>query len=314
MTAQTAEPGPAGLTVGVVGLGAMGLRLATRIAGAGATLRCVDPAPAAAARAAEEGLTVVEDVRDLASCDAVVLSLPTPDVVLDVVARLADAAQAASAGAEAARPLVVIDTSTIGPGDARAAARLAEERGQAYADAPILGRPASVGQWTFPVGGDEETVAFVRRVLAPAARAVERVGPVGTAAATKVLNNLMLGTINAVTAELLVLAEAAGLDPGRWVDLVVDSGAASVSPLFRDVAARAVDGDFEPTFTLQLLHKDNALALDLADELRVPMITGRAAQQLTTMGLAAGHGAEDTIAVLKVLESITGRQARRHVS
>lgn len=298
--------GSTALCVGVIGLGAMGLRLATRVAAAGTTVRVFDSSPAAAARAAEEGLDVVADVRELADCHAVVLSLPTPAVVLGVVAELASAAH------DRGGAVTVLDTSTIGPADARAAAQVADELGQAYADCPILGRPESVGNWTFPVGGEDDAVAMARRVLAPVARLVVGVGPVGTASATKVLNNLMLGTINAVTAELLVLAEAAGLDPGRWVDVVVDSGAASVSPIFRDVAARAVDGDFEPTFTLQLMHKDNGLGLDLADELRVPMVTARAAQHLNTMGLAAGHGAEDSIAVVKVLESITGHEARRH--
>lgn len=300
------RPGPAE-SVGVVGLGAMGLRLATGIAAAGARVDAVDPAPAAAARALEAGVNVVPDVAALAGRDVVVLSLPTPAIVLEVLATLSRAA------AEAHRSLTILDTSTIGPIDARAAAEVAAAAGHTYADCPILGRPESVGRWTFPVGGDEETVALARRVLAPVAGLVQGVGEVGAASATKVLNNLMLGTINAVTAELLVLAEAAGLDPGAWVDLVVDSGAASMSPLFREVAARAVVGDFDPTFTLQLLHKDNALALDLADQLQVPMFTGRAAQLLNTMGLAAGHGAEDSIAVVKVLESITGRSARRHI-
>jgi 3-hydroxyisobutyrate dehydrogenase-like beta-hydroxyacid dehydrogenase len=293
-------------SVGVVGLGAMGLRLATHIAEAGTAVRALDPSAEAARRAAEQGVEVVGELSDLATCEAVVLSLPTPAVVLDVVTALSSAAW------DAGSAITILDTSTIGPADARAAAEVAAEHGHVYADCPILGRPESVGRWTFPVGGGEDALAVARRVLAPVARLVEGVGPVGTASATKVLNNLMLGTINAVTAELLVLAEAAGLDPGRWVDLVVDSGAASVSPLFRDVAARAVDGDFDPTFTLQLMHKDNGLALELADQLRVPMITGRAAQDLNTMGLAAGHGAEDSIAVVKVLESITGHRARRH--
>lgn len=303
---QTGRSGPAGLSVGVVGLGAMGLRLATRLADAGVAIAAVDPSPAAADAAAGAGIAVVDGPADLADRDVVVLSLPIPGTVLAVVSELSAAADAAD------RRVTILDTSTIGPSDAEAAAEAATVHGQTYADCPILGRPESVGRWTFPVGGPEETVALARRVLAPVAGLVEGVGAVGTASATKVLNNLMLGTINAITAELLVLAEAAGLDPGRWVDLVIESGAASVSPLFRDVAARAVDGDFDPTFTLQLMHKDNGLALELADRLHVPMITGHAAQQLNTMGMAAGHGAEDSIAVVKVLESTTRRQARRH--
>ena len=302
----TEQAGPEGLSVGVIGLGAMGLRLAASLAAAGAFVRGHDPSPAATSRAAEEQIPTVGAVRELADCDAVVLSLPTPRIVLDVVEALSDAAQSAGGA------VTILDTSTIGPADARAAAHVASAHGQTYADCPILGRPESVGRWTFPVGGDEEVVTLAQRVLAPVAAAVVGVGAVGSASATKVLNNLMLGTINAVTAELLVLAEAAGLDPGRWVDLVVDSGAASVSPLFSEVARRAVDGEFEPTFTLQLMHKDNGLALELAEELHVPMITGSAVQQLNTMGVAAGLGSEDSIAVVKVLESITGHQARRH--
>lgn len=301
-------PDPDSLTVGVVGLGAMGLRLATGLASGGWRVLATDPTPSASARAQEAGLALVPGAGDLASCDAVVLSLPTPEIVLDVVTVLAEAA--ASAGAHP----TVLDTSTIGPEDAREAAAVAESAGMSYADCPIFGRPDSIGRWTIPVGGDPATVALASRVLAPVTAQVQGMGEVGTASVAKVLNNLMLGTINAVTAELLVLAEAAGLDPGRWVDLVIDSGAASVSPLFRDVAARAVEGDFDPTFTVQLMHKDNALALALADQLAVPMLAGRAAQQLNTMALAAGHGTEDSIAVLKVLESITGRSARRHTS
>ena len=302
------EPQRDPLTVGVVGLGAMGLRLATGVATAGHHVLAVDPTPAAAARAEAAGLAVAPDLAALSECDVVLLSLPTPRVVLDVVTALAEAA--GSAGTQ----LTILDTSTVGQADARAAADAAAVHGQVYADCPILGRPESVGHWTVPVGGGEEAVAVAQHVLAPVAARVVGVGEVGAASVTKILNNLMLGTINAITAELLVLAEAAGLDPGRWVDLVVDSGAASVSPLFRDVATRAVDGNFDPTFTVQLMHKDNALALELADRLCVPMLAGRAAQQLNTMALAADHGAEDSIAVVKVLESITGHRARRHTA
>ena len=86
----------------------------------------------------------------------------------------------------------------------------------------------------------------------------------GAAATLKVANNLMFSVINAVTAEALLLAQAAGLDPGVFVDTVVDSGAATVSGLFRSIAPRAVDGDFAPTFSLDLVRKDNDLAVQLA--------------------------------------------------
>jgi 3-hydroxyisobutyrate dehydrogenase len=301
------DAGGTGGAVGVVGLGAMGSRLAAGLAAAGRTVVVHDADPGAAQRATEAGLVVVPDVGTLvARADVVVLSLPTPAVVLEVV----DLVAAALDGDP--RPVTVLDTSTIDPGTAMRAGAVLAAAGGRYADAPVLGRPASVGSWTVPVGGDADLVALAADVLAPVTRAVVGVGPTGAAATVKVLNNLMLGTINAVTAEVLVLAEAAGLDPGAFVDVVVDSGAASVSPLFRDVAARAVDGDFTPTFSARLMHKDNALALTLADSLDVPVAVGRAAQDLNTEALAAGYGDDDSIAVVRVLEERTGRRARRH--
>ena len=73
----------------------------------------------------------------------------------------------------------------------------------------------------------------------------------------------------------------------------------SVSGLFREVAPRAVAGDFTPTFSVALMHKDNALALALADSVGVRADVGRAAQALNQRALDAGLGGEDSIAVLK---------------
>ncbi len=95
------------------------------------------------------------------------------------------------------------------------------------------------------------------------------------------------------------------------MDTVIDSGAASVSGLFRDVAPRAVDGDYDPVFSLALMRKDNALAVALAAESGVPVPVSAAALALHTDGVEAGLGARDSIAVLGVLEQASGVPARR---
>jgi len=288
--------------LGVVGLGVMGGRAARALAAAGTPVLVHDLSPRLVEAARADGLEVAASLQDLADrCEVVVLSLPGPPAVLAVARDLA----------AAARGTTVLDTSTVDPATARAAAELLAASGGDWADCPVLGRPGSVGSWTVPVGGSEAAAAVAAAVLEPVTRAVVRVGGVGTAATIKVLNNLMLSAINAVTAEALLLAEAAGLDPGTFVDVVVDSGAASVSPLFRDVAARAVDGDFSPTFPVRLMHKDNHLAVTLADQLGVPLLVGGAAHALNTMAMASGHADEDSIAVLRALEDLTGRRARR---
>ncbi|RLV50428.1 NAD(P)-dependent oxidoreductase [Nocardioides mangrovicus] len=268
------------MRVGCVGVGTMGGPIAAALAGAGFDVAVHDPSPTAVARTGLPQATPAE----LAERDVVVLSLPTPEVVLDVVPALVGT--------------TVLDTSTVGPDTSLAAAEVLEGR---YADCPVLGRPAAVGRWTIPVGGSQELVDLAAQVLAPVAARVVGVGPTGSAATLKVLNNLMLGVVNAATAEVLALAEASGLDPAVFVDTLVDSGAASVSGLFREVAPRAVRRDYTPTFSVALLHKDNAIALDLARRHGVELPVAQAAQELNGQALAHGRGDLDSIAVLEEL-------------
>jgi 3-hydroxyisobutyrate dehydrogenase-like beta-hydroxyacid dehydrogenase len=261
-----------------------------------------DPSPEAVARGAASGGEVAPTLAALGEAvDTVVLSLPDAAVVgavLDVLLSLE------------APPTLVVDTSTIGPTDSRSHAARCAGRGVAYVDAPVLGRPAAVGRWTIPVGGATSEQGL-GDLLAPVAARVVPVGDIGAGATVKVVNNQMLAVINAGTAEALALAAASGLDPGVFVDTVIDSGAASVSGLFRDVAPRAVDGDYDPVFSLALMRKDNALAVALAEEAGVPVPVSSAALALHSDGVEAGLGARDSIAVLGVLEQASGVPARR---
>jgi 3-hydroxyisobutyrate dehydrogenase len=288
-------------TIGVVGLGAMGLPIASALATRGPVVG-YDAAQAVRSRAAEAGVPVAGSLTELAqSCNTVLLSLPTATAVEDVVAEIAPAAPG----------LLILDTSTIGPDDSRRIGALALADGSTYLDTPILGRPEMVGSWTVPVGGPAAAYDAVTQHLAPIAQRVVHVRGLGSAATLKVANNLMFSVINAVTAEALLLAQAAGLDPGVFVDTVLDSGAATVSGLFRSVAPRAVDGDFSPTFSLELVRKDNDLAVQLATSLGLELSVGSAARDLHDRAVLAGHGAEDSIAVLRLLEEEFGQEARR---
>ncbi|MET0839626.1 MAG: NAD(P)-dependent oxidoreductase [Marmoricola sp.] len=298
MTERTGAPSG---TVGVVGLGAMGRPIANAMTTRGPVVAW-DAAAAPRSRASAAGIPVADSLAEVArSCNTVLLSLPNAATVEDVVGELVPAAPG----------LLLLDTSTIGPDDARRIGDLAMAAGSTYLDTPILGRPDMVGSWTVPVGGPAAAQAIVAEILGPVAQRVVRVGDLGAAATLKVANNLMFSVINAVTAEALLLARAAGLDPGVFVDTVLDSGAATVSGLFRSVAPRAVDGDFAPTFTLDLVRKDNDLAVQLATSLGLDLPVGAAARDLHDRAVVAGHGPEDSIAVLRLLEEEFGQEARR---
>ena len=288
--------------LGLVGLGAMGLPMA-RALGARGEVTAYDASADARARAAGlPGVTVVDSLAEVARrSGTVVLSLPSAAVVTEVLGALCPVTTG----------LLLLDTSTLGPDDSRRLATVAQDAGSTYLDTPVLGRPDAVGRWTIPVGGPASAVEAATEALAPVAGRVVHVGDAGAAATLKVANNLMFSVINAVTAEALALVQAAGLDPGLFVDTVVDSGAATVSGLFRSIAPRAVDGDFAPTFSLDLVRKDNGLAVQLAESLGLHLGGGRAARALHERAVDAGHGAEDSVAVLRVFEEELGQEARR---
>lgn len=277
--------------VGVLGLGTMGGRAAAAAAAAGHDVVGFDPVPEVRARAAGEGVRVVDTAEAaLDGAEVVLVSVPRPEHVR----ALADGAlRSAAAGT------VVVDLSTIDPATARQAAATLAEDGVVYLDCPVLGRPAGCGTWTLVVGGADLDVARVTPLLeSTLARRVIRVGDVGAGSVVKILNNLMFGAINAVTAEAVHLCRGAGIDPSLFVDAVLESGAATVSNLVRDIGPRLVAGRDEPVFALDLLAKDNRLALDLAAGAGLEAPVAEAITQVNDRALALGYGSRDSIAVL----------------
>lgn len=262
-----------------------------------------DVAPAAEQRASQAGATVVGSPAEV-SCRAnvVLLSLPMPADVEEVVARGDGLLVGAQPGA------VIVDLSTIDPATTRRNAERAAERGVRYLDAPVLGRPPGCGRWTLPVGGEEAHLERVRPFLEVLAARVIHVGPSGSGNIVKLLNNMMFSAINAVTAEVLAVCAAVGMDPEVFVSTVAESGAATVSNLFRELGPKILARDFSPAFSIDLLHKDVRLGIEMASAARVPTVVTPASALLIEMARARGWGAEDTGAVVKVFEVLTATE------
>lgn len=288
-----------GDTTAVIGLGTMGGRVAARLAGeTGGQVRGYDPAPGACGAARAAGITVcdtaAEAVRD---AGVVILSLPRPEHVLATVrGPLVDAAPGG----------VVVDLSTIDPDTARTAAAELGAHRVGYLDAPVLGRPDRCGQWTLAVGGPPAAVERVRPLLeAAVAKRVAHVGEVGAGSVVKLLNNMMFGAINAATAEAFNICRLSGVDPATFASVVADSGAATVSGLFRELARKLPAGDYEPTFALALLQKDNRLALQLARQAGSPAFVAGCVDELNTLTAARDWGGEDTGALYKLYQLLS---------
>ena len=276
----------------MIGLGAMGGRAAAALA----TERPVygyDPAPAARQRAEATGVLATDSVRQAArDARLIFLSLPTPEVVRSVIDELEPELE----------NKIIFDLSTIDPGTARELATRLAGLGSGYVDAPILGRPDRCGNWTLPCGGLAEHVAVLSEVaVGSIARAVEHVGPAGSGATVKICNNLMYGAINTVTAEVVALAEQAGVDAERFCKIITDSGAATVSPLFREIAPRMAEHRYQdPTFSITLLAKDVRLGVELAEGLGRPHPVAETVRMLIDQALQDELGALDTAAVVEV--------------
>ena len=279
----------------ILGLGTMGGRVAARAASDGLTVAGYDPLAEARQRGAAAGVRVTDSAEEcVASAPVVITSVPNPEHVTELAR---GALQRCVVGA------TVVDLSTIDPTTAREAAASLAPRHITYVDAPVLGRPDKVGNWTLVVGGDESAIEDVTPMLVRVAAAkVVRVGDTGAGSVVKLLNNLMFGAINAVTAEAIALCRDNNVDPSMFVETVAASGAATVSNLFRELAPRIVEGQDDPLFALDLLAKDNRLAAELAKASgsRAPM--AEAVNALNAEVVALGYGARDSGAVYRAFD------------
>lgn len=280
--------------VGIVGIGIMGAAVADALR-PHHQLVVHDFDEAALQRQREAGADVVDSAAAVADrADVVLLSLPGPDQVRSVVS--------GTRGLVASRtpPSVVVDLSTVDPGTSRGMAALMAEHSVDYLDAPVLGRPHRCGSWTLPVGGGEEGVARARQVLDRIANRVIGVGDHGSGATVKLLNNLMFGAINAITAETMGAAAALGVDPAIYYTTLAESGAASVSNLFREIAPKIAGEDWSPAFTVDLLAKDNRLGLAMLEDIGLSPRVARAVVDLNAAGQQAGLGPLDTSALAQL--------------
>jgi 3-hydroxyisobutyrate dehydrogenase-like beta-hydroxyacid dehydrogenase len=292
--------------IGFVGLGRMGFPMARNLAGAGYRVHAYDVAPPAMQRAADvPGVVAHPAPRDVAAASAVVFTaLPNDAIVRETYLGLAGLLAGARPG------LVTCDCSTVSPGATREIHDAARGRGVHHLDTPMLGSApqAESGEIFFMVGGDPAQLPVVRPLLEVMGRLVMHVGPSGTGNRIKLLHNA-LGAVNAVAvAESLALCDAVGVDPRTYYEVVKHGGGMAYSTYFDRRVLRLVQGDYSPTFTVELMQKDVALAADMAGEIlgRLPILheTLRAYTEAT----ASGFAPEDFSAVTHVVEGRLGRR------
>jgi 3-hydroxyisobutyrate dehydrogenase len=282
-------------TVGIVGAGVMGRAAAGKLMEAGHHLLVYEIISESLEKILRLGTEQAASPADLAArVRTVLLFLPGPSEVIDTVLGEQGLLSAPSPG------LVIVDLSTIDPETTRHLAGIAASRGVGYLDAPVLGRPGSVGQWALPVGGKEEDLERARPVLEALAGKIFRIGDSGMGHQLKLLNQLMFGAINAMTAEMMALASFLGLEPKLLYETITASQAGTVSNLFKELGARIAEDRYDnPTFTVDLLVKDVRLASRMAAGHGAPLLLTRTVEFMNEMAQARGLGSRDTAAMWK---------------
>lgn len=251
------------MDVGFVGLGNMGSRMARNIVANGVPVAGFDPVGENVERA---GAAAVADLAELArGCDVILLSLPSSEVVADVVLGADGLVPALRQGT------IVADLSTSAPETTqRIHATLAEE-GVRYVDAGVSGGAAAAekGTLTLMVGGDESAVEVLQPVFAHIAAKVFVMGGPGAGHTAKLLNNFLNGINLSAAAEVLIAGAKAGLDVERLLEVINASSGANWATQNRFPSI--LRGDYlEGGLTSTLMMKDLLLYVEHLRELGVP--------------------------------------------
>jgi 3-hydroxyisobutyrate dehydrogenase len=284
------------LRIGYVGIGLMGLPMTRRLISRGYSVNAYDIVPERTQAAVEAGATAAGSPGGAAEgADAVLLNLPTTEAV--------EAAVFGGGGvAERLRPpQLVVDFSTIKVDKGKAfIAKLREKTGCGWIDAPVSGGPPAAGAGTLTVmaGGEPEDIERVRPLMDDVAARFTPMGPPGSGLVAKMINQLMVGTGQAVMAEALALAEAAGIDAARIPECL--AGGYADSACLQRYYPRMAVRDFAPQGYARQMLKDLEILSEFAGGLKSPLPMAGQALSLYRMLVHNGHAELDTAAIYKL--------------
>ena len=285
------------LSVGVVGLGIMGSAMSANLARAGIATHGYDVVEERRGAASRHGVEAVESIPELARRSSIVLtSLPSADALLAVAGDLARNKGAAE---------IVIETSTLPIAVKEQAREILDRAGITLLDCPLSGTGAQARTKDLVVyaSGDEKACKACVPVFEGFARAHRYLGAFGNGSKMKFVANLLVAIHNVSTAEAVVLAKHAGIDPMLAVQVLGD-GAGS-SRMLQVRGPMMATGDYsDATMKVSIWQKDMKIIGEFARSLGSPTPLFSATSSIYDAAMLQGFGEADTASVCAVLERL----------
>jgi 3-hydroxyisobutyrate dehydrogenase len=293
--------------VGFVGTGIMGAPMARNALRAGFPVTVTNRTLARAEPLAKDGATVVRTPREVAAASDIVVTMvvDSPDVEAVLFGK-----DGIAAGAH--EGLLAIDMSTISPVRTKEFAARAARNSPPFRtlDAPVSGGEigAIEARLSIMIGGDAADVARARPLFEALGKTIVHVGDHGAGQATKLANQIAVAINNLGVAEALVFAASQGIDLEKVRQVI--AGGAGMSWAMANYAPKMLAGDFRPGFMVDLQQKDLRLVLGDADAAHLSLPGASLAHELYNALQAAGEGRDGNHALIKVIERLSGVEAR----
>ncbi len=295
------------MKIGFIGLGIMGRPMALNLLKAGFEVDVWARRADAMRPLLEAGAMAAQHPAALAISSDLVISMVSdaPDV-REVMLGENGVSSGVSAGAKAG--LVAVDMSTILPTTARQIASELKDFGVDFLDAPVSGGEAGAiaGTLSIMVGGSKAAFATAHPVLACMGKNIVHVGDSGAGQVAKAANQIVTGVGVLTVAEALNFAGQNGVDPAGVREALMEGFARS--KILENHGQRMLDRNFKPGFKSWMHQKDMNIVMQSAQELGVSLPAAAVAAQMFNAMVGAGLGEDDSVAMLKLLERLSGEE------
>lgn len=287
------------MDVGILGLGAMGTPMAHNLLDADLLTAVYNRTHSKTEPFADRGVTVASTPAALAEQVEIVFVMVTDD---DALHEVLEGPQGLLEGLPP--DTIVVNTSTVSTEATEAAAHAVQTAGGRFVDAPVSGTigPAEAGTLTVLTGAESPVLDEVHPALEVIGDPIVHCGRVGAGTKTKLFTNLLLGNLLQAYSEALVFGKKHGLSFDHMQDVIESSPVGA--PLFDYKGPVVEERDFEKQFPVNLLLKDFNLIAEAAEQQGIYLPQTASTREAISGAKALGHGDEDMMAVIKLLESI----------